>query len=163
MTLNDLISKSEIAFDKVILRSKDKGEVDITKDLEKYKPFDIISFDITSETYQNYETVEREYTLYVSLNYSTTNIYATIRQELEAYANENEVELNLFDYPNFDSAIIGISEDNRVIYSYNKMVESLINEETSRLDAIEFIDCNTLRTLSYYKNAPIIMYGVENV
>lgn len=160
MTLNDLISISEMTFKKVVLRSKEDNkykEIDITNDLEKYKSFDVNSFDITSETYQNYETVEREYTLYVSLNYSATDVYATIRQELEAYANENEIELNFLD--NFDSAIVGISEDNRVIYSYNKMVESLVNEETSSLDAMNFIDCNiTLNTLNC-KNAPIIMYS----
>ena len=28
----------------------------------------------------------------------------------------------LFDNPDFDSAIVGISDDNRVIYDYDKMV-----------------------------------------
>ena len=67
MTLNELISRSEITFDEVILRTKEHKEINITSELEKYKPFDVISFDITSETYQNYETVDREYTLYVKL------------------------------------------------------------------------------------------------
>lgn len=149
MTLNDLISISEMTFKKVVLRSND-GDVDITDELEEYKSFDVKSF----KTWQNNRL---EYTLYVSLNYSTTNTYTTIRQELEVYANENEIEIKFLD--NFDNAIVGISEDNRVIYSYNKMVESLVNEETSSLDAMNFIDCNiTLNTLNC-KNAPIIMYG----
>lgn len=149
MTLNDLISISEMTFKKVVLRSND-GDVDITDELEEYKSFDVKSF----KTWQNNRL---EYTLYVSLNYSTTNAYTTIRQELEVYANENEIEIKFLD--NFDNAIVGISEDNRVIYSYNKMVESLVNEETSSLDAMNFIDCNiTLNTLNC-KNAPIIMYG----
>lgn len=138
-----------MTFKKVVLRSND-DDVDITDELEEYKSFDVKSF----KTWQNNRL---EYTLYVSLNYSTTNVYTTIRQELEVYANENEIEIKFLD--NFDNAIVGISEDNRVIYSYNKMVESLVNEETSSLDAMNFIDCNiTLNTLNY-KNAPIIMYG----
>lgn len=138
-----------MTFKKVVLRSND-GDVDITDELEEYKSFDVKSF----KTWQNNRL---EYTLYVSLNYSATNAYTTIRQELEVYANENEIEIKFLD--NFDNAIVGISEDNRVIYSYNKMVESLVNEETSSLDAMNFIDCNiTLNTLNC-KNAPIIMYG----
>lgn len=138
-----------MTFKKVVLRSND-DDVDITDELEEYKSFDVKSF----KTWQNNRL---EYTLYVSLNYSTTSAYTTIRQELEVYANENEIEIKFLD--NFDNAIVGISEDNRVIYSYNKMVESLVNEETSSLDAMNFIDCNiTLNTLNC-KNAPIIMYG----
>jgi hypothetical protein len=75
MTLNDLISISEMTFKKVVLRSND-GDVDITSELEEYKQFDVKSF----ITYQNYEL---EHTLYVKLNYSTTNVYTTARQELD--------------------------------------------------------------------------------
>lgn len=63
MTLNDLISSFETTFKKVVLRSND-GDVDITEELEEYKPFDVKSF----KTYQNYEL---EYTLYVSLRGSS--------------------------------------------------------------------------------------------
>ena len=67
MTLNDLISSSEMVFKKVVLRVND-DEVDITEELEEYKSFDVISF----KTYQNYDL---EYYLRVSLNYSATNVY----------------------------------------------------------------------------------------
>ena len=66
------------------------------------------------------------------------------------------------DY-SYDDALIGISDDNRAIYDYNKMVEWLMNEEGfSDIEAIEWIDYNTIRALPYMGHeAPIIMYPLE--
>ena len=66
------------------------------------------------------------------------------------------------DY-SYDNALIGISDDNRAIYDYNKMVEWLMNEEGfSDIEAIEWIDYNTIRALPYMGHeAPIIMYSIE--
>lgn len=60
----------------------------------------------------------------------------------------------------YDTALIGVSEDNRAIYDYDLMVEWLVTEQDfSYEDAIEWIDFNTIRALSYMGNdAPIIMY-----
>lgn len=60
----------------------------------------------------------------------------------------------------YDSALIGVSEDGRAIYDYEKMIEWLMEEEEwSETDAIEWIDYNTLRAIPYMgENAPIIMY-----
>lgn len=73
---------------------------------------------------------------------------------------ENVVYLTNFSY---DDALIGISEDNRAIYDYDKMVEWLMKEENfTREEAIEWIDYNTIRALPYMGNeAPIIMYPLE--
>lgn len=73
---------------------------------------------------------------------------------------EDVVYLTNYSY---DDALIGISEDNRAIYDYNKMVEWLMNEEGfSDIEAIEWIDYNTIRALHYMGNqAPIIMYPLE--
>ena len=71
----------------------------------------------------------------------------------------------VFENPDYDSAIIGISDDNRVIYDYEKMVEHLMEVDgMEMLDAMEFIDYNTLRAyppsgLSEY-GPPIVMYGL---
>lgn len=68
----------------------------------------------------------------------------------------------LFENPDYLSAITGISDTGRLIYSYEKMVEHLM--ETDRMneeDAIEFIDYNTIRALPYMgDNAPIISYNL---
>ena len=62
-----------------------------------------------------------------------------------------------FDY---DTALIGVSEDNRAIYDFDLTVEYLCREEGwSEEEAIEWIEYNTLRALPYMEpGAPIVMY-----
>ena len=60
----------------------------------------------------------------------------------------------------YDDALIGVSDDGRAIYDYEKMIEWLMREEGwTDNEAIEWIDYNTIRALSYFgSDAPIIMY-----
>ena len=60
----------------------------------------------------------------------------------------------------YDKAVIGVSEDNRVVYDYEKMVEWLMEEEKmTEEEAAEWIDYNTIRALPYFgEGAPIIVY-----
>ena len=69
----------------------------------------------------------------------------------------------IFENPDYDSAIIGITEDNQVVYDYDKMIEHLIQEDDmSYEEAIDFISYNTIRSLSYAgMGAPIIMYSIR--
>lgn len=70
-------------------------------------------------------------------------------------------------FPDFgDECVIGVSSDNRVVYSFDKMVEYLVNDGMSDIDAIDWIEYNTLRSIPYLDNridgkgkAPIIMYS----
>lgn len=73
-------------------------------------------------------------------------------------------DVTVFRNPDYDEAIIGITTDNRVVYSYSKMVESLMaeSEDMSYEEASEFIDYNTIRALPYIENAPVIMYDLES-
>ncbi len=73
-------------------------------------------------------------------------------------------DVTVFRNPDYDEAIIGITTDNRVVYSYSKMVESLMaeSEDMSYEEASEFIDYNTIRALPYIENAPVIMYDFES-
>lgn len=85
-----------------------------------------------------------------------------LREEI-ATINENAV---LFDNPDFDNSIIGISLDGNVIYGYEKMVEELMQDDNiSEEEAIEFIDYNTLRTIPYISigDKPIIMGMLEGI
>ena len=63
----------------------------------------------------------------------------------------------------YDDALIGVTEDNRAVYDYNKMVDWLVETEGfTEEDAIEWIDYNTIRSLPYMgEKAPIIMYPIE--
>lgn len=60
----------------------------------------------------------------------------------------------------YDDALVGVSEDGRAIYDYSKMVDWLMEEAgLSDIDAIDWIEYNTLRALPYMGDkAPIIMY-----
>lgn len=68
----------------------------------------------------------------------------------------------IFENPDYDSAIIGITEDNQVVYNYDKMIEYLVQEDDmSYEEAADFISYNTIRSLSYVgKDAPVIMYSI---
>lgn len=68
----------------------------------------------------------------------------------------------IFENPDYDSAIIGITEDNQVVYDYDKMIEHLIQEDDmSYEEAVDFISYNTIRSLPYAgEGAPIIMYSI---
>ena len=78
----------------------------------------------------------------------------------EILCNMDYEDLIVFENPDYDSAIIGISADNRVIYDYNKMVVDLmVTDGMNMVDAAEFIDYNTLRAYSETPELdPIIMY-----
>lgn len=83
----------------------------------------------------------------------------TNRELLEELDYENLV---VFENPDYDSAIIGVSHDDRVIYDYDKMIKYLMDvEHMSIEDAVDFISYDTIRSLSYRGNdAPIVMFGI---
>ena len=60
----------------------------------------------------------------------------------------------------YDDALIGVTDDNRAVYDYNKMVEWLVKEHNfTDEEAMEWIDFNTIRALPYMGDtAPIIMF-----
>lgn len=77
------------------------------------------------------------------------------RQDLIDQGNEDVV---VFENPDFDGCIIGLSTDNRAVYSLAKMV--LWYYERNNCDAegaLEFIEYNTLRSLPYIQNGPIVL------
>lgn len=68
----------------------------------------------------------------------------------------------VFENPDYDSAIIGTTEDNRVVYSFEKMVECLMAEDGMTYEeAVEFIEYNTVRALPYEPNHPEIVYCTD--
>ena len=64
----------------------------------------------------------------------------------------------------YDDALIGVTEDGRAVYDYEKMIQWLMDTEGwSCEEAMEWIDYNTLRSLPYMgEGAPIIMYPLKN-
>ena len=68
----------------------------------------------------------------------------------------------IFENPDYESAIIGITENNQVVYDYEKMIEHLMQEDDMDYEeAVDFISYNTIRSLPYAgEGAPIIMYSI---
>lgn len=60
----------------------------------------------------------------------------------------------------YDDALIGVTEDGRAVYDYEKMIEWLMKEEGwTDNEAVEWIETNTLRALPYMgSDAPIVIY-----
>jgi hypothetical protein len=83
----------------------------------------------------------------------------TLTDALERMGYEDSI---LFESPSYISAVIGISDTGQVCYSYNKMIESLMEEDSmTPEEAMEFIDYNTVRALPYChpsEKRPIIIY-----
>lgn len=79
---------------------------------------------------------------------------------IESQGYENVI---IFQEPSYDDALIGVDTSNRAVYDFNKMVEWLMKEDNiDETDAIEFIEYNTVRALSYMgENSPIIVYPIE--
>ena len=85
-----------------------------------------------------------------------------INNELRDYIAEEHEEAVVFNVPSYDNAIVGLSDDGRIIYDYDLMIKELTNDTALTEDeAIQYIDYNTIRTLPYIEEAvrPIILYG----
>lgn len=77
----------------------------------------------------------------------------------EALADINP-EIIVFDNPSYDDSIIGVSQDDRAIYSYEMMCEELMRDENfTEEEAIDWINYNTIRAIPY--GGPIIMFDIE--
>lgn len=68
-----------------------------------------------------------------------------------------------FENPDYISAIEGISEDGRVVYNFEKMVQHLMDEDGMEYEeAVEFIDYNTIRTIPYMgSSSPVVLYPID--
>lgn len=71
-------------------------------------------------------------------------------------------ELIIFGNGEYDDAIIGVTTDNRVVYDFDLMVECLVKRDNcDEIDAVEWIEYNTIRSLPYMEGAPIVMYPLR--
>lgn len=83
-----------------------------------------------------------------------------MKEETKRLLSEwNLDEAIVFDNPSYETVIVGYDiHTNRIIYDYQLMIDYLIeNEQMSEEEAVEFIDFNTIRSLDYIENAPIIL------
>ena len=83
----------------------------------------------------------------------------TAAERLRSAGYEDTVILDNYSY---DDALIGVTEDGRAVYDFDKMISWLMQREGwSALEAIEWIEVNTIGALPYAGDAaPIIIYPV---
>lgn len=89
-----------------------------------------------------------------------------LRKKIDAYAKDYEVEITILDNLSFDNSIVGITEDGKLIYSLSKMITECQEElKCNYLEAVEWIEANTLPAISYFGDkAPIIIYlGIDEL
>ena len=87
--------------------------------------------------------------------------YITIEERLRE--NEYDGVKYLTDF-SYDTALIGVSDDNRAVYDFDKMIDWLMEtQHFTDEEAREWIEINTIRALSYFgEGAPIIMYPLND-
>lgn len=72
----------------------------------------------------------------------------TLEELREYIAETTEEEVLIFTNYDYAPAFIGLSHDNRAVYSYTKMVEYLmVDQGFSEEEALEWISFNTLGSL----------------
>lgn len=83
----------------------------------------------------------------------------SIRDEIQEYTTDACILTEEY----YDSAIVGISTDDRVVYAFTKMVDALANAENMTPEqAQEYIEYNILRAIPYLGDkAPIIVHSFE--
>ncbi|MCQ2087671.1 MAG: hypothetical protein MJZ37_06355 [Bacilli bacterium] len=72
-------------------------------------------------------------------------------------------EAIVFDNPSYDNSILGVTDDNRIVYNYDSMIEELMSDENMNYeDAADFVSYNTVRALGYFskENKPIVVYPI---
>ena len=105
-----------------------------------------------------------EETLHDDIEAHADNIYedhqASKKTKTERLLLEAGYEGTIFfTNPSYEDVFLGISSDDRAIYDYEKMIESLVNHEDMTEDeAREFIDYNAT---FYIEGGPIILYRLE--
>lgn len=82
-------------------------------------------------------------------------------EDVRAFVEENAGEhILVFESPDYASAFVGITTDGNAVYDYDLMVKCLMEEDgMEELEAIEFIDYNTIRALPYFQYAPIVIHS----
>lgn len=68
----------------------------------------------------------------------------------------------VFENPDYDSAIIGYTDDQRIVYDFYLMVKHLMTVDNMSFDdAIEFIEYNAIRSIPYAGSlAPIVLHRI---
>ena len=83
----------------------------------------------------------------------------TAAEKIEAAGLDDVI---IFENYSYDDALVGVTEDGRAVYDYDKMVDWLVQETGWDLEqATEWIEYNTIGALPYAgPQGPLIMYSL---
>ena len=86
----------------------------------------------------------------------------TLEQLKQLITDLGYENVRVFDDYDYADAFIGMSDDGRAVYSYDKMIEHIMLKEGWTFEeSVEWIEYNTIRALPYTgPNAPIVVYDV---
>ena len=71
----------------------------------------------------------------------------TNRERLAGAGYEDSI---VFENPDYDGAIIGVTDEGRFVYDFWKMVDHLMEQDgMEMMEAVEFIEYNAARALPY--------------
>jgi len=88
----------------------------------------------------------------------------TIDELRDELCDQGMEETVIFENPDFASAFIGISADDRAVYDYAKMIQHLVAKDNmTPEEAADFIDYNTVRSLGYVEGHPVIVMLRDNI
>ena len=78
-----------------------------------------------------------------------------MRSARERLLDAGYEDILILENYSYDDALIGVTEDNRAVYDFDKMVEWLARKEKiSFSEAAEWIEYNTIRALPYAGRDP---------
>ena len=93
-----------------------------------------------------------------------TTHYDDCNDSLKEWLIERGFEESIvLENPSYRNAVIGVSENGRVIYSERIILEDMVIDEGMKLeDALDYFSCNLLLSLPYMgEMAPIIQSDIE--
>ena len=95
-------------------------------------------------------------------NINLSEIASETESDVELLLNNGFEDVIVYENPSFNGALIGVTDTNRAVYDFNKMVEYLMTTDgMDELEAIEWIEYNTMRANPYIDGAPVIMYPLN--
>lgn len=163
MTLSEKLGKAIIMLRKQrgLAQEKFAGDAEIDRrymsDIENGKRN--ISLDVIERVAKCFGISVNEL-FYIAENIDTQPSIDNIKDWLCEHDYEDTIVL---ESPDYLSAIVGVSDDGRLIYDYEKMATHLvITNDMSYEEAYEFIDFNTIGALPYMgEKRPIILTKIE--
>lgn len=74
-------------------------------------------------------------------------------------------ESAVLENPDYDSAIVGVTDEGNVVYDFWKMVDYLMEHDgMEMMEAVEFIEFNTIRAPPYAgEKAPVVITMLKDL